>query len=325
MVSGRIWRIFRGDLSLANIDLSGIDLQIQLIQETETPVDEDVRLLAKTALLKLLEPLAGFVLDSGLSANEMHSLFREAAVRSAVAKQLELSDRINISGIAATTGIPRSEISRILKSSAKAAEINNDSQQQSTNRILAAWYTDPKFTGPNGQPAELKIYGRGVSFDTLAKKYGLGIPTRAVLDELIRAGTIEMLPGQRIRARASMVIDRGMSARVVKAFGDRAAELLSTMLLNMRKPETPKFVASVSDASILSSALPLFRKELSVKGADFLAEVQESLNRKPITRVEKNKQKKLARVSVTIYCHESFGSESKGRSGNKRRNLRREI
>ena len=306
-------------------ELSDIDLRYDPTQDSDKSKNVDVRVVARKALLQLLEPLAGFVLDSGLSTNELHAIFREAAVKSAAAKQLELSDRVNISGIAATTGISRADISRILKVPAKATEKIGDSQQQSTNRILAAWHEDPKFTGPNGQPAELRMYGRGATFEALAKKYGRGIPTRAVLDELIRAGAIELLSSQKIRAKASVAVERGMSARVIKAFGDRATELLSTMLLNMRNPEAAKFLANVSDASILTSALPLLRKELSSKGADFLAEVQDSLNRNPGTRVSKRKVKDLARISVTIFYHESYDKTIKQRIASKRRNFHREM
>src|SRR5580658_6140325 len=112
----------------------------------------DVRVIARKALLQLLEPLAGFVIDAGLSTNELHRIMRQAAVRSVAARQLETSHRINISGIAATTGIPRAEISRILKLSTSPYEQPRDRQQKSTNRILAAWHEVPKFTNSNGQP-----------------------------------------------------------------------------------------------------------------------------------------------------------------------------
>jgi hypothetical protein len=303
--------------------VSDIDLRNDPNQESDKSRDSNVRLVARRALLQLLEPLAGFVLDSGLSTNELHTIFREVAVRSAAARQLELSGRLNISGISATTGISRADISRILKVSAKATGKINDNQQQSTNRILAAWHEDPKFTGPSGQPADLKMYGRGATFEALAKKYGRGIPTRAVLDELIRAGAIELLAGQKIRAKASVAVERGMSARVIKAFGDRAKELLSTMLLNMRNPEAPKFIANVSEAAILSSSLPLFRKQLSSKSADFLADLQDSLNRGPGIRVSKRKEKDLASVSVTIFYHESHDINGDRRIASKRRNFRR--
>jgi hypothetical protein len=306
--------------------LSDIQLEDEAGQDSEKTKNTDVRIVAKRALLRLLEPLAGFALDSGLSTHELHVIFREAAVRSAAAKQLEVSDRVNISGIAATTGISRADISRILKVPPATATKMSDGQQQSTNRILAAWHADPKFTDSNGRPAELSMYGRGPTFETLARKYGRGIPTRAVLDELIRTGAIELLPTQKIRAKAPIAVERGMSARVIKAFGDRATELLSTMLFNMRQPEVPKFVANISDASISSSSLPLFRKELSAKGADFLADVQESLARKPTGRVAKRKDRELARISVTIYYHETLDKKNEKQPiTKKRRNFRREL
>jgi len=83
---------------------------------------DDVRELAVSALLQIFEPLIGFVIDAGLSTNDLYSIARHAAVRRVAAQQLEASRRINISGIAATTGIPRSEISRILKITGKEAE-----------------------------------------------------------------------------------------------------------------------------------------------------------------------------------------------------------
>lgn len=305
-----------------------IEVQQQASRDWAKDKHNDRRAVAKKALLQLLEPLAGFVSDSGLSVGELHAIFREAAVRSAAAKQLEVSNRVNVSGIAATTGIPRGEISRILREKTEAPEAmekTSDGQQRSTNRILAAWHEDPTYTGPNGQPADLKIYGRGATFEALAKRYGRGIPARAVLDELLRAGAIELLDTQRIRAKAFMTVERGMSTRVIKAFGERASELLSTMLLNMRQPESPKFIANVSDTSISHSALPLFRKEVSMKGADFLAEVQESLSRKPHTRSLKHRNEGSARVSVTIFYHESLGKQNeKPGSPGKRKNFRRE-
>ena len=285
----------------------------------------DIRKAAKRALAQLLEPLAGFVLDSGLSTSELHAIFREAAVRSAAARQLEHLERVNISGIAAITGIPRADISRILKASSGLNERDGDSQQQSTNRILAAWHENPKFTGPDGQPAELHMYGRGITFETLARKYGRGIPTRAVLDELIRAGAVEIVDAQKIRAKTTIAVERGMSARVVKAFGDRASELLSTMLLNMRQPEAPKFIASVSDAAVATATLPLFQKELSTRAADFLADVEDSLKRKPTKKSSKARSKESARVSVTIFYHESVGAvDATAPATIKRRYFRRE-
>jgi hypothetical protein len=284
----------------------------------------DIRVVARKALVQLLEPLVGFVLDSGLSTQELRSVLREAAVRSVAARQIEVARRVNISGIAASTGIPRAEISRILKSRADSSRQVTDRQQQSTNRILAVWHQDPKFTTPGGKPADLKIYGRGASFEALVRNHGRGIPARAMLDELIRTGAAEVLSSRIIRAKTSVAVDRGVTPRAIRSFGERATELLSTMLQNMRNPEAPKFVASVAGTNISPAVMPLFRKELATKGADFLADIQESLFR-DLTGITKKNRSRASRVSVTIFYHET-SRKAKPRKGvvKKRRNFRRD-
>jgi hypothetical protein len=295
-------------------------------EHTATPNRNDMRAVARKALAQLLEPLVGFVLDSGLSSEELHLILREAAIRSVAARQLQVARRINISGIAASTGIPRAEISRILKSSVDSSRQLADRQQQSTNRVLAVWHQDPKFTTPAGKPADLKIYGRGATFETLVRIYGRGIPTRAMLDELTRTGAAEVLASQIIRVKTSVAVDRGVSARAVRAFGVRVTELMSTMLQNMRDPENPRFIASVSGANISPALLPLFRKELANKGADFLADIHDSIIREAASVSANRRPSQASRVSVTIFCHETERqTKPKTNTVRKRRNFRRDA
>jgi hypothetical protein len=285
----------------------------------------DVQVLAKKALLQLFEPLIGFVLDSGLSTPELHSILREAAVRTVAARQLDLARRINISGIAASTGIPRGEISRILKSKEDSSRQFVDRRQQSTNRILSVWHQDPKFTTPAGKPADLRIYGKGATFEALVRNYGRGIPTRAMLDELIRAGAAEVLASRLVRVKTLVTVDRGVTPRVIRSYGERATELLSTMLQNMRYPDSPQFIASVSESTISPTVLPLIRKELAIKGADFLSDIHDFLIRDTTDESTKRRPSGSSRVSVTIYYHESSHKvKSKTQAVRKRRNLRRD-
>jgi hypothetical protein len=295
-------------------------------KNSETSFDNkntDVRSAARKALLQLLEPLAGFVLDSGLSTFDLQSIFRVATVRSVAAKQLEFGRRVNISGIAASTGIPRGEISNILQNSGDSKIAKGDLRQQSTNRILEAWHQSPRFTDPNGQPAVLKIYGRGATFESLVRSYGRGLPTRAMLDELTTAGAIEVLSLQKVRAKASVAVDRGINSRAIVAFGDRATALLSTMLLNMRHPDRSQFIASTTASSFLPNALPLLRKKVSSKGADFLADIQEDfLGVLPVGRRGRNRVPDH-RVSVTVFYYEQPHKETKRLPMTVRRNFRR--
>ncbi len=240
-----------------------------------------MRAAAREALGELLEPLAGFAHDAGLSVHEVETLLRIAAVRSAAKRQRQVSQRVNISGIAASTGLSRAEISRILESPARAEAATTTTkarEQQATNRILSAWHEDPQFTKSNGQPAELKIFGAGATFDALVKQHGRGLPTRAMLDELARAQALEVLPGQKVRAKALVAADRGASPQAIKAFGQRAEQLLSTLLATMRDPDGHQFVTHIEGAVHSVEVLPVLRREVAARGSDFLASMRDSIN-----------------------------------------------
>ncbi len=291
-----------------------------------TPKRDDVRAAARGSLYKLFEPLAGFVVDTGLSVSEVHKIFRQAVVWVLADRQIDVAGRVNISGIAAATGLTRTEISRTLKSATRHPGSIHDNHSQATNRILAIWYSDPKYTDKNGSPAEIDIFGQGASFDSLARNYGRGIPTRAVLEELLRAGAVELCGSQRVRAKSNIAVDRGVSDRAVRSFGDRAAELLATMLQNMRDPANPSFIGTASESTDDPAALRVIRRELRDRGAQFLSEIQEGLIQKPGRRKKITGQKRqLRKVSVTIYCNESKPKiRNTGQLGKKRHNFHRE-
>jgi len=258
---------------------------------------------ARKALVAILEPLAGFVLDTGLSTHEFEQKYRIAVVRSAADRQRELTGRLSISAISATTGISRAEISRILKMNSR--ESASDNQQQATNRILSAWHEDPKYTDANGMPADLAIFGSGASFDSLVRVHGRGVPVRAMLDELVRTGSVVILSSRKIRAKSLVAVDHGVGPRAVKAFGDRAADLLRTMLLNIRDPERFRFVSNIEGPISKQIQLPVFRKEVSSRGQNFLAGLRETLFSVQTNENSERMERGPVRVSVTVYYCEN--------------------
>jgi hypothetical protein len=194
---------------------------------------------ARKVLKKLLEPLSRLAFDCGFSVNELHSMLREAAVRSAAGRQLEDERRINISGIAATTGISRGEISRILKYGEIATDKVSNGRQNPINRILAAWHSDTRFLTANQLPAELDLYGRGFTFESLVRRHGRGIPVRAIFDELTRIGAVELTASQKIFPKTSVAVNRRITPEVIEAFGGWATDLLSAELGNAKSPYAP--------------------------------------------------------------------------------------
>ena len=199
--------------------------------------ESSVHPAARNVLRKLFEPLSRLAFDCGLSVKELNSMLREAAVRSAAGRQLEDERRINISGIAATTGISRGEISRILKNGEIATDKRGNRSQNPINRILAAWHNDTKFLTANRHPAELDLYGRGSTFESLVRRHGRGIPVRAIFDELTRIGAVKLSASQKISPKMSVAVDRRITPEVIEAFGCWATDLLSARLQKVKSSD----------------------------------------------------------------------------------------
>jgi Family of unknown function (DUF6502) len=288
----------------------------------KTSSEGNVRIASLGALRQLLGPLSSFALDTGVSVAEINSILREVSVLGAASLQIEEAGRINISGIAATTGLPRGEISRILSSATSSADQSSDRHQQPTNRVLAAWRRDLRFLNESGKPAELKIFGPGASFDSLVRSYGRGIPTRALLDELMRTGAIDVRPSMKIRMKLGVSVIAGISPRSIETFGRRANEVFSAMLCSMRQAGICLTSQKVSNVGISLSAGNL-QRELSRTSEKFLVDLKRVLGR---AKNRATGAPTAARVDVLVLCQPTrVNSKLKKRQpGNGRRNLRRD-
>ncbi len=93
-----------------------------------------------------------------------------------------------ISRVAMLTGIQRKEVSR-LRNLGGFDSSELDASYNRAVRVASGWCRDSQFTQGAGIPRPLPFEGEA-SFSELAKKYSGDIPARAVLDELIRVGTV---------------------------------------------------------------------------------------------------------------------------------------
>ncbi len=279
-----------------------------------------VRAAASKALASILEPLAGFVLDSGLSVRELEDLFRAAAVHSVAARQRASQQRVNISGIAATTGIPRAEISQILRTPKRHPRVKAAAQTP-INRILTAWHEEPGYQTSKGKPAELRVFGAAPSFDALVKQHGAGLPTRAVLDELTRVGASSVVGIERIRINSFAAISTEIGPKEIRVFAEKASRLLSALSI-IEHSQGHDFLAGISAANIESSQLPIFRREVAARTADFVSAMRENLSNDEVA------QKSIARserqvIHLAVIYKEGSSNSTEKKSNQLRRNLRR--
>ena len=116
-------------------------------------------------LKNVIDPLVDLMFDASVTVHEFCQLARERAVRTAARRVAKESGRESKSRVAIITGLPRSEVARLLKSD--DASLRRRLGQHPARRVLAAWFDNPRFLATNGEPAVLPIFGKRRSFEHL--------------------------------------------------------------------------------------------------------------------------------------------------------------
>jgi len=294
-------------------------LGVEMSSNQERPNATNVQIAARKAIAKILKPLSELALVSGISVSELNSILRESVIRGVAAQQINDASRINVSGIAAMTGISRSEISRILKSSPR--EFNTaEFSQTLTNAILGAWYCDPRFLTAARQPRDLKMYGSGSTFESLVRKHGRGIPTRAIFDELVRIGAIGMRGTQEVFPRRSAAIGQRLAIRGIAKIGAAVTELFNSTLASGSHSDGSSFIKRITGTVVGSDAAPAIRVKSPANAQTILNRLQEALARNQ--GVAASDSKAIAKVSVTV-VYTAQRKKGARLSSKRRRNFRR--
>jgi hypothetical protein len=155
-----------------------------------------------------------------------------------------------------------------------------------------------------------------------------GIPVRAMLDQLVQINAIEILAGQRVKAKSRVPIFKGMTSTAIANVGERAGDLLGTLSSNLRAATNPLFeeTAVLNDVDI--AAVPLVRRQLAEQGAAFIDGATSLLNRSRIKqRRSISTRPAQCRVGVTVYYFQdavaSDGDVVAPTDNNRRKNLQR--
>ena len=231
---------------------------------------------AIVALTRVADPLIDLMFDAGITVHEFARLLRERSVRVAASRIAQAGGRSSKSRVAIMTGLSRSEVARILS-------VNDPSSrgrpEQHPARKVAAWYRGAGFLSANGEPDVLPIFGRRRSFERLVARNGGGIPVRAMLDQLTQLNAVEVLSGQRVKARSRVPIFTGLTTSAVAAIGERAGDLLETLTWNLHAKTRPLFEGTALKADFDLGSVPLLRREIEKQGEAFVDAANSSLAR----------------------------------------------
>ena len=289
--------------------------------------DDPVKEATIAALKRMVDPLVDLMFDTGVTVHEFSRIMRESAVRTAARRVFKETGRHSKSRVAIITGLPRSEVARILKSDAVSPA--RRSGQHPARKVLAAWFDDPRFLAAGGDPAVLPIFGKRRSFEQLVALHSRGIPVRAMLDELTQIDAVERLENQRVRVKARIPILTGATGTAIAAIGERTRDLLDTLTHNLRRPAKTLFAATALADETDLEAVSQIRRAIAEQGANFINSANSLLSRPPI-KAKRPAAKKAAkhRLGVTVYYFEDDvgrALEPKAETAySRRKNLRRQ-
>lgn len=205
-------------------------------------------------LEQVLASLAHLLVASGYGFHHAMRMAKRAFIDAA--RNVEgNSKRMSTARIAATTGLTRTEVSRILRTSDKTADRR---PQNRVAQVVHGWLTDSRYSKGSRISHALPYEGKARSFTALVKSYSGDIPARAMLREMVRMGIVREISGGIIRLvrtdsripRAAIHAMRAISPWVnqISIFGQetQAIELTSnTNHIRLRFDSIPQLLAAV--------------------------------------------------------------------------------
>jgi len=217
------------------------------------------------AVTRMLSPLVRLLLRHGVSHAEFVNWAKQAYVNEAVEHFGIDGKAPSVSRVAIVTGINRKEVKRIRE---LAAEVNTGvSKHNRAVRVVTGWLQDEAFQTSRGQPKSLTYGEPEDSFNQLVKRFGGDVPARALLDELVRVGTVEHKNGKVSLLQKGYVPHQSESA-LLDIFSTSANDFLNTLdhNLNQSGSDNRRLQMSVAYDDVTDEGRKKF-KDISAKQA----------------------------------------------------------
>jgi len=233
---------------------------------------EAIEKAISSAILKLMRPLVRILLRNGIPFRTFTEIAKRVYV-SAASEEFAIEGRkASVSRVSVITGLSRKEISRVKET----AESDDDISVQRYNRaarVISGWIRDPKFHDEAGEPNELAVENGEISFAELVRLYSGDVPARAILDELVRVGSVTRTGDGRVRLLARAYVPRTGETDKIGILGADVGDLISTIDHNLTYgKEEPMFQRKVSYDNLPVEAMDEIRK-LSARHAQELLEL----------------------------------------------------
>lgn len=273
----------------------------------------------KASLVRILVPLVRLLLRYGLPYGTFSEIAKRVYVDVAL-KDFTIPGRKPTNTRASViTGLSRKEILRIQRFPELGDELGEDLPTNSYNRairVISGWVRDPEFADDDGQPAVLAFEGETLSFSLLVRRYSGDATPRAVLDELVRVGSVEQNEQGEIRLLSRSYVPADGDEEKISILGHDIADLIQTIDHNLQKPpEDSRFQLKVYYDNLPAESIPPFRSLSTKKSRELLEFFDRELSSKDRDINPKSQGKGQYRAGVSIYYFEEDLTPPEGEEG----------
>lgn len=162
----------------------------------------------KTAVVTVFRPLVGLLMEHGLTYPWLSAVLKSVFVEVAD-REFRLPDkRQTDSRVTLLTGVHRKDVRRLRQRDGDPEELSPPESIYLGAHLVAVWTSDEHYLDLQGNPKPLARQPRAntPSFEKLVSSISKDIRPRAVLDELLRVGAVEIDGDDCVRLRTEAFI-----------------------------------------------------------------------------------------------------------------------
>jgi hypothetical protein len=211
------------------------------------------------AVLRVLHALIRVLVRHGMALPAFVELAKRAYVDVALHDFVIPGRKPSVSRAALLTGLTRKEVQRLVEGHGNGAEGASGLPENRAARVVAGWVRDTDFHKGDGEPLALPFDGAEPTFSTLVRRYSGDVPPRAVLDELLRVGTVERGDDGLLRLMARVYIPRASDAAKLGILAADVPYLIGTIDHNLQGLEPSLFQRKVMYDNLPTEAMDEFR------------------------------------------------------------------
>lgn len=260
--------------------------------------------LVQKSVMQLLSPLVRLLLRHGISHAEFSNWAKQAFVHEAEKHfSVDEKKKPTVSRIAVVTGINRKEVKRLQE--LPEEERVSLSRNNRAARVVTGWLQDTEFLNAEGKPKPLNYGTADEGFNLLVKRYSGDVPVRAILDELVRVGTVSRDKDDAVTLIRSGYVPHESKEEMLRIFGESATDLLDTLDHNLSSDAGhSRFQLSVVYDNISSKSLQQFKQLSRTKATELLKELDRFLSAKDKDINENIEEEGRYRTGLGIYLVE---------------------